>query len=169
MTIQLLHVADLHFGGVADLRQIEASSFGKFWQTVRDGERLDLEFPHPELEAILDSLRERNAEKRAYGGPGWANYAAQYFNDTYRFCGVIERLLKPGAHIVIVIGNSILQGVEIKVDGQTKILVSGIDRQLVGQTAANIRALRPPEPYKNKGVRYANEVLRKKEGKTGAK
>jgi large subunit ribosomal protein L6 len=61
------------------------------------------------------------------------------------------------------------KGVDIKVDGQTKILVSGIDRQLVGQTAANIRALRPPEPYKNKGVRYANEVLRKKEGKTGAK
>ena len=60
-------------------------------------------------------------------------------------------------------------GVDIKVDGQTKIQVSGIDRQLVGQTAANIRALRPPEPYKNKGVRYAGEVLRKKEGKTGAK
>jgi large subunit ribosomal protein L6 len=60
-------------------------------------------------------------------------------------------------------------GIDIKVEGQTKIQVSGIDRQLVGQTAANIRALRPPEPYKNKGVRYAGEVLRKKEGKTGAK
>jgi large subunit ribosomal protein L6 len=60
-------------------------------------------------------------------------------------------------------------GIEIKVDAQTKVKVSGIDRQLVGQTAANIRALRPPEPYKNKGVRYAGEVLRKKEGKTGAK
>jgi len=60
-------------------------------------------------------------------------------------------------------------GVDIKVDGQTKIKVSGIDRQLVGQTAANIRALRPPEPYKNKGVRYTGELLRKKEGKTGAK
>lgn len=61
------------------------------------------------------------------------------------------------------------KGVEIQVEGQTKIKVSGIDRQLVGQTAANIRALRPPEPYKNKGVRYVGEVLRKKEGKTGAK
>jgi large subunit ribosomal protein L6 len=61
------------------------------------------------------------------------------------------------------------KGIEIKVDGQTKLQVSGIDRQLVGQTAANIRALRPPEPYKNKGVRYSDEVLRKKEGKTGAK
>ncbi len=61
------------------------------------------------------------------------------------------------------------KGIEIKVDAQTKIVVSGIDRQLVGQTAAQIRALRPPEPYKNKGIRYAGEVLRKKEGKTGAK
>jgi large subunit ribosomal protein L6 len=60
-------------------------------------------------------------------------------------------------------------GVDIKVDQQTKVTVSGIDRQLVGQTAANIRALRPPEPYKNKGVRYVGELLRKKEGKTGAK
>jgi large subunit ribosomal protein L6 len=60
-------------------------------------------------------------------------------------------------------------GVDIKVDQQTKVTVTGIDRQLVGQTAANIRALRPPEPYKNKGVRYAGELLRKKEGKTGAK
>jgi large subunit ribosomal protein L6 len=61
------------------------------------------------------------------------------------------------------------KGIDIKVDAQTKIAVSGIDRQLVGQTAAQIRALRPPEPYKNKGIRYAGEVLRKKEGKTGAK
>jgi large subunit ribosomal protein L6 len=60
------------------------------------------------------------------------------------------------------------EGAEIKVDGQTKLSVTGADRQLVGQTAANIRALRPPEPYKNKGIRYEGEVLRKKEGKTGA-
>jgi large subunit ribosomal protein L6 len=60
------------------------------------------------------------------------------------------------------------EGTDIKVDGQTKLSVTGADRQLVGQTAANIRALRPPEPYKNKGIRYEGEVLRKKEGKTGA-
>jgi large subunit ribosomal protein L6 len=61
------------------------------------------------------------------------------------------------------------KGVDIKVEAQTKVQVSGIDRQLVGETAAKIRALRPPDPYKNKGVRYADEKLRKKEGKTGAK
>jgi large subunit ribosomal protein L6 len=60
------------------------------------------------------------------------------------------------------------EGIDIKIDGQTKVTVTGADRQLVGQTAANIRALRPPEPYKNKGIRYEGEVLRKKEGKAGA-
>jgi large subunit ribosomal protein L6 len=55
------------------------------------------------------------------------------------------------------------------VDRQTKITVSGADRQMVGQVAAKIRALRPPDVYKGKGIRYVNEVVRKKAGKTGAK
>ncbi|HEY7304913.1 MAG TPA: 50S ribosomal protein L6 [Bryobacteraceae bacterium] len=59
-------------------------------------------------------------------------------------------------------------GVDLKVDKQTHLIVSGSDRQVVGQVAAQIRALRPPDPYKNKGVRYTGEVLRKKAGKTGA-
>ena len=52
---------------------------------------------------------------------------------------------------------------------QTRITISGIDRQLVGQVSAEMRSLRPPDPYKNKGVRYAGERLKKKVGKTGAK
>ncbi len=56
----------------------------------------------------------------------------------------------------------------MKVEKQTQVTLSGFDKQLLGQVAANIRALRPPDPYKNKGVRYAGEVLRKKAGKTGA-
>ena len=59
-------------------------------------------------------------------------------------------------------------GVDLKIDKQTHLTLSGFDRQLVGQVAANIRALRKPDPYKNKGVRYTGEVLRKKVGKTGA-
>jgi large subunit ribosomal protein L6 len=59
-------------------------------------------------------------------------------------------------------------GVELKVDKQTHLIVTGYDRQEVGHIAAQIRALRPPDPYKNKGVRYTGEVLRKKAGKTGA-
>ena len=56
-------------------------------------------------------------------------------------------------------------GIELKTEGQDKVVISGIDKQLVGQTAANIKALRPPEPYKGKGIRYENEVVRRKVGK----
>jgi large subunit ribosomal protein L6 len=59
-------------------------------------------------------------------------------------------------------------GVDLKIDKQTHLVLSGHDRQLLGQVAANIRALRKPDPYKNKGIRYTGEALRKKVGKTGA-
>ncbi|MBV9762623.1 MAG: 50S ribosomal protein L6 [Acidobacteriaceae bacterium] len=59
-------------------------------------------------------------------------------------------------------------GVDMKVDKQTHLILTGHDRQVVGEVASQIRALRPPDPYKNKGVRYTGEVLRKKAGKTGA-
>jgi large subunit ribosomal protein L6 len=60
------------------------------------------------------------------------------------------------------------EGVDLKIDKQTHLVLSGHDRQLLGQIAANIRALRKPDPYKNKGIRYTGEALRKKVGKTGA-
>jgi large subunit ribosomal protein L6 len=60
-------------------------------------------------------------------------------------------------------------GIDVAIDKQTHITVTGIDRQLVGQVAADIRRLRKPDPYKQKGVRYTGEVLKKKAGKTGAK
>lgn len=59
-------------------------------------------------------------------------------------------------------------GVDLKIDKQTHLVLSGHDRQMLGQVAANMRALRKPDPYKNKGVRYTGEALRKKVGKTGA-
>jgi large subunit ribosomal protein L6 len=61
------------------------------------------------------------------------------------------------------------QGIDVAIDKQTHITVTGIDRQAVGQVAANIRRLRKPDPYKQKGVRYTGEQLKKKAGKTGAK
>jgi large subunit ribosomal protein L6 len=97
------------------------------------------------------------------------------FTKELEIVGVGYRAAVAGRVVVFNLGYShsiellMPAGIDIKVEAQTKVQVSGIDRQLVGQTAANIRALRPPEPYKNKGVRYAGEVLRKKEGKTGAK
>jgi large subunit ribosomal protein L6 len=61
------------------------------------------------------------------------------------------------------------QGIDVAIDKQTHLTVSGIDKQLVGQVAANMRSLRKPDPYKQKGVRYTGEVLKKKAGKAGAK
>jgi large subunit ribosomal protein L6 len=60
-------------------------------------------------------------------------------------------------------------GITITVDKQTKLVITGVDRQQVGQIAANIRSLRKPDPYKNKGIRYAGERLKKKAGKAGGK
>lgn len=84
--------------------------------------------------------------------------------------------LKGKAVVVFSLGYShpiefpIPEGIQIAVDAkQTRLTISGIDRQKVGQVAADMRALRPPDPYKNKGVRYAGEKLKKKVGKTGAK
>jgi|TARA_B110000240_G_C13402100_1_gene411440 large subunit ribosomal protein L6 len=57
------------------------------------------------------------------------------------------------------------EGISVETPSQTEIIVKGVDKQLIGQVAANIRAYRPPEPYKGKGVRYADEVVRRKEAK----
>ncbi|MER3425278.1 MAG: site-specific DNA-methyltransferase [Nitrospiraceae bacterium] len=97
-------------------KSLETGNFGKFWQTVRDDKALDLEFQHQGLQQILDRLRETRKSEGAYGGPGWANYVAAYFNDCCRFLNILRRVLKRNGIGVIVIGNSIIQGLEIKVE-----------------------------------------------------
>jgi large subunit ribosomal protein L6 len=89
--------------------------------------------------------------------------------------GVGYRAELKGKQVVFALGYShpvvfdIPTGIDIAVDKQTHITVTGVDRQLVGQVAANIRRMRKPDPYKQKGVRYTGEQLKKKVGKTGAK
>src|SRR5436305_6608167 len=89
--------------------------------------------------------------------------------------GVGYRAELKGKQVVFALGYShavvfdIPTGIDIAIDKQTHITVTGVDRQLVGQVAANIRRFRKPDPYKQKGVRYTGEVLKKKAGKTGAK
>ncbi|MIV57979.1 50S ribosomal protein L6, partial [Listeria monocytogenes] len=58
-------------------------------------------------------------------------------------------------------------GIEIEVPSNTSVIVKGSDKEVVGELAANIRGVRPPEPYKGKGIRYVGEFVRRKEGKTG--
>ena len=61
------------------------------------------------------------------------------------------------------------EGIEIEVPGPNQIIIKGIDKQVVGQFAAEVRGKRPPEPYKGKGIKYSTEVIRRKAGKTGGK
>ena len=99
-----------------EVKKIERASFGQFWQTVRAGAEVPLEQQVDGLAERLDTLRGRNADRGAYGGPGWANYAATYFNDCGRFCRVTRPLMRAAGRLFVVIGNSILQGVEFKTD-----------------------------------------------------
>ena len=100
----------------SDLKVLETESFGQFWQTVRSGPSIRLRPDVPELSTLIEELRQRNPEKGHYGGSGWANYAACYFNDCDRFCEVTRRVMRPGATVVVVIGNNILQGIEFQTD-----------------------------------------------------
>ncbi len=89
--------------------------------------------------------------------------------------GIGYRAELKGKQVVFALGYShpivydIPNGIDIAIEKQTHVTVTGVDRQLVGQVAANIRRMRKPDPYKQKGVRYTGEVLKKKVGKTGAK
>ena len=83
--------------------------------------------------------------------------------------GVGYRVQKQGSNLVLNLGYSHqVEGIKFEAQGN-KISVIGIDKQKVGQIAAEIREKRPPEPYKGKGIKYADEVIRRKEGKTGKK
>ena len=89
--------------------------------------------------------------------------------------GVGYRVAKQGSDLVMNLGYSHqvtmseIPGISIEVPGPNKIIISGADKQLVGEFAAKVREKRPPEPYKGKGIKYSTEVIRRKEGKTGGK
>lgn len=95
------------------------------------------------------------------------------FRRTLEIVGVGYRATKQGRKLVLTVGYSHPveidppEGVDIEVPSTTVVVVTGADKEKVGQTAANIRAVRPPEPYKGKGIRYQGEVVRRKAGKVG--
>ena len=95
------------------------------------------------------------------------------FTKSLEIQGVGYRVQKQGNNIVLSVGYSHPveiappPGIEFTVEGNNRIHVQGIDKELVGQVAANVRNVRPPEPYKGKGIRYAGEAVRRKAGKAG--
>jgi len=100
---------------------------------------------------------------------------ASGFQRTLEINGVGYRVELKKRYLVFSLGYShpiyfeIPEGVDARVESPTRLTVSGIDRQLIGATAAKIRSFRSPEPYKGKGIKYLDEVVRRKEGKSGAR
>ena len=98
---------------------------------------------------------------------------SQGFSKTLELNGVGYRAQLQGKKLVMNLGYShpveveAVDGVDFKLDGTTKVIVEGLDKEKVGAVAANIRSWRKPEPYKGKGIKYSDEVIRRKEGKTG--
>jgi large subunit ribosomal protein L6 len=98
----------------------------------------------------------------------------QGFSKTLEIQGIGYRAAVKGTTLNLLLGFShpvdmqIPEGLTVSVDGTTTIKIDGIDKQMVGQFAADVRAIRPPEPYKGKGIRYAGERVRRKVGKAGA-
>src|SRR5262245_28428077 len=97
-------------------KYLETHNFGRYWQTVRDARPVALALDHPGLAKTLEQLRSTRIEQGAYGGPSWANYVATYFNDCYRFMAALKRVLARRGVGVVVIGNSIIQGVDIRTE-----------------------------------------------------
>lgn len=100
---------------------------------------------------------------------------SQGFTRELSLVGVGYRASQQGDGAELLVGFShpvkvpAVDGIAIEVPEPTKIVISGIDKELVGQVAADIRSIRPPEPYKGKGIRYSNEAVRRKAGKSGVK
>lgn len=101
-----------------DLRELERANFGKYWQTVREEPCVNLNFdlPHLDLAERLQTLRSIGTERGIYGGNGWANYAASYFNDCFKLASGIKHALRPGGTALVVMGNSIIQGIMMPTD-----------------------------------------------------
>ena len=133
-------------------------------------------------DGFLQAVRENDRQAAVHGlaravVQNAVNGVTQGWSKDLEIVGIGYRAELKGKHTVVFsLGYSHLiefplpTGITVAIDAKlTRLTVSGIDRQKVGQVAADMRGLRPPDPYKNKGVRYAGERLKKKVGKTGAK
>lgn len=133
-----------------------------------------------EDDQIVTSIGEAR-EQRKFHGLGRTLVAnavhgvSEGFKRELDIVGVGYRAEVKGRDVVFALGYShpvvfpLPQGIDVAIEKLTHVTVTGIDKQLVGQVAANMRSLRKPDPYKQKGVRYTGEVLKKKAGKAGAK
>jgi large subunit ribosomal protein L6 len=139
-----------------------------------------IRFEHKDRQ-ILAVRQDDSGPQRAFHGLARALVAnavrgvTEGFTKELEIVGVGYRAEQKKNSVLFTLGYShpieypIPPGISITVDKQTRLVISGVDRQQVGQIAANIRSLKKPDPYKNKGIRYVGERLKKKAGKAGGK
>ena len=149
---------------------------GTFEQAIPPGIRFELS----ESNLVARPIREDDRSLGKFHGLARSLVAnavhgvTEGFKKELDIVGIGYRAEVSGQQVVFALGYShpvvfdIPKGIDIAIEKQTHLTISGVDRQKVGQVAANIRSLRKPDPYKQKGVRYTGEVLKKKVGKTGA-
>jgi large subunit ribosomal protein L6 len=145
------------------------NSFNREMIIRRDGSVITIERPSDEKQfRSLHGLTRTLLNNMVVG-------VTEGFQKTLEINGVGYRVMKQGKKLVLTLGYSHPvemedpPGLTTEVIGQNKIIVKGIDKQAVGELAAKIRIKRKPEVYKGKGIKYENEVIRRKEGKSGAK
>src|ERR1700676_262740 len=130
-------------------------------------------------DGILELMRENDSQAALHGltralAANAVQGVSTGFTRELDIVGIGYRADVKGRGATFVLGYShpievlLPEGVDLKIDKQTHLVLTGYDKQMLGQVAANIRSLRKPDPYKNKGVRYMGEVLKKKVGKSGA-
>ncbi len=138
----------------------------------------DINFKVENNEVIVERPSDNRNHRALHGTTrsliaGMVEGVSNGFTKTLELVGVGYRAQKKGNKLMLNVGYSHpvevtpLEGIEIDVPSQTQIVVKGINKQQVGEMAANIRSIREPEPYNGKGIKYSNEVIRRKEGKTG--
>jgi large subunit ribosomal protein L6 len=146
---------------------------GKLAVTIPAGIRLEQHNNHLELVRENDKLAALHGLTRALAANAVQGVSTGFTREL-DIVGTGYRADVKGKVATLTLGYShpieilLPAGVDLRVDKQTHLVLTGYDKQAVGQVASQIRALRPPDPYKNKGVRYTGEALRKKAGKTGA-
>lgn len=146
--------------------------------------QLEASFP-PQIKAVLDGAEvkferpDESKESRSLHGlvralvNNMVTGVTDGFSKSLEIQGVGYRADMKGNKLALALGFShpveidVPKGLKVSVEGTTNVTIEGIDKELVGQFAANIRSIRPPEPYKGKGIRYAGEHVRRKVGKAG--
>ena len=158
-----------------------------------DGNTVTVKGPKGELSTVINenitvnvneneiTLTRKNDNYKNFHGTANANInnmilgVTEGFEKKLESVGVGYRFQLKGAELVVTAGYShpvnvkIPEGIKLEVPSNTELLVRGIDKQLVGEFAANVRKIRKPEPYKGKGIRYSGEYIRRKEGKKASK